>query len=161
MDSVVGPGGVASGDMVNIWFDSCDITQDIRDRLWSYIADEIDQILDKFYGRIQTSEFRSLIDNTDVPLLKHKQINHWRRLIEYPVDDDYENRLRNMHAYHLNVGLKNSQYIASYFFLMNLFQKAVLRHASGPREAYELIVALNSIISEDISRALSIEVIEL
>lgn len=142
---------------INIWLEPEDIDQDTRDKLWAYISVEINKILDKFYSRIINSDFRGLLASVDVEILKHKQVNHWRRLIEYPLDAEYEARVVNMHANHLRIGLKRTQYIASYFFLMSQFQKAILSQAADPGEAYDLIVAINSIVTDDISRALTVE----
>ena len=160
MDISAHPGKNISPENINIWLEPQEIDQDTRDKLWAYISEEINKILDKFYSRIISSEFRGLLATTDIELLKHKQINHWRRLIEYPLDAQYEARLVNMHANHLRIGLKRTQYIASYFFLMSQFQKAILRQAVDPGEAYELIVAINSIVADDISRALTVDAAE-
>ncbi|MCW2309328.1 protoglobin domain-containing protein [Rhodobium gokarnense] len=141
-----------------IWFQNEEIGPDLREKLWSIISLEFEQILDRFYDRIENSSNQWMIEKLDRSLIKHKQINHWRQLVLYPVDEDYESRLRNMHVLHLNIGMKHSFYISSYMYLLNAFQKEILRHSSGPREAYELIVAMNSIITDDMVRALDVEV---
>ncbi|MBB4304829.1 hypothetical protein GGD81_003893 [Rhodobium orientis] len=142
----------------SIWFQNDEIGPDLREKLWSIISLEFEQILDRFYDRIENSSNRWMIEKLDRSLIKHKQINHWRQLVLYPVDADYETRLRTMHVLHLNIGMKHSFYISSYMYLLNAFQKEILRHSSGPREAYELIVAMNSIITDDMVRALDVEV---
>ena len=143
---------------VSIWFQNQQIAPDLREKLWSIISLEFEQILDRFYDRIDNSDNHWMIEKLDRNLIKHKQINHWRQLVLYPVDADYDTRLRNMHVLHLNIGMKHSFYISSYMYLLNAFQKEILRHSSGPREAYELIAAVNSIITDDMARALDVEV---
>jgi len=142
-------------DTIDIWLVSNDISQEMRDKLWSYISEEAESVLEKFYGRLEQSSHRYLLDNVDVEKLKQKQFEHWKRLFLHPVDGQYRDRLRSMHAYHLQAGLSNAQYVAAYFFLMNMFQRAILRRSSSPKEAYALIATMNSILAEDIARALS------
>ncbi|MBB4304734.1 hypothetical protein GGD81_003798 [Rhodobium orientis] len=144
-------------ERMQIWTDPASIPSETRDKLWFFISRDIDAILQKFYQRIGNSNLHRILDGLDIDKLTQKQKTHWRRILLYRVDETYDVRLRNMHAYHIKIGLTHSHYIASYFFLMNLFQKAILKHASGPKEAYDLIVALQSIISEDITRALGVD----
>ena len=158
MDFFLGLDHASEEDLIKVWFDPADISQKTRNRLWAFISVEMNDILDTFYSVIEKSTYRHLLHGVEVALLKHKQINHWRKLFLHPVDKEYEERLKAMHAIHLKKGLKNGQYVASYMFLIGLFQKSILRQASGPKEAYELISAMNSIVTDDIARALSLDV---
>lgn len=142
---------------IEAWFDATEIEQATRDKLWSFIAVEIEDILTDFYDRIENSAFRPLVENANLDILKHKQINHWRKLFLYPVEDEYEARLKRMHAYHFEIGLQTGQYIVSYLFLLNAFQKSILRQSAGPKEAFQLMQAMNAIVAGDIARAVSAE----
>ncbi|WP_207189536.1 protoglobin domain-containing protein [Rhodobium orientis] len=141
---------------IDIWANPDDITTDVRDRLWFFISRDVDMIMDKFYARINKSNLSYLLNGVDLERLKEKQKSHWRRLILYRMDENYDLRLKNMHAYHVKVGLHHGHYISGYFMFMNLFQKSILKRVAGPKQAYEMIVALQSIISEDITRALGV-----
>lgn len=142
------------GRVEDFWFDTENIPQYIRERLWFRLSEDIGSIVDLFYERLAASGFELLVKTKNLDLLKHKQINHWRHLFTHPIDDDYARRLENMHAQHLRIGLQPHQYIESYFILLSLFQKSLIRRSAGPFEAQQLIAAMNSIVAEDVSRAL-------
>ena len=55
---------------------------------------------------------------------------------------------------HKNVSIDIADYVSSYLFLLTQFHQLILREASGPKQAYEYIVAVNTIIGADIDRAL-------
>ena len=138
----------------DMWFDIKEINQSTRDKLWSYISTEIDSILDEFYNKIENSNLCHLIQNAHIDILKHKQINHWRRLFLHAMNDEYSKRILRMHDQHAQIGLLPQQYIVSYLFLLNLFQKSILRQSTGPKEAYELMQAMNFIVANDITHAI-------
>ncbi|HQF30887.1 MAG TPA: protoglobin domain-containing protein [Hyphomicrobiales bacterium] len=126
-----------------------------RDRLWALVGEDIEGILADFYDRLENSGHKLLLDRADVELLKHKQINHWRKLFCHPLDEEYARRLEQMHARHLGIGLSIGQYVTAYLHLKDAFQQAVLRQAAGAGEAVTLLLALNRIVSDDIVRALA------
>lgn len=145
-------------DLISMWFDPTEVDQATRQRLWRFINTEMNQILDGFYGIIQQSSSRHMIDGLDIGHLKQKQAEHWQKLFLHPVDEDYETRLKIIHARHMKIGLNEGEYVAAYFYLMTLFQKAILKHSSGPKEAFEMIASMNNIFINDLTRVLSTEV---
>lgn len=142
-------------DQVEIWFDAVDLGQEVREKLWHIMADNMERVLDKFYDAVEDSSIGHIFAGHDLGRLREKQRAHWQMIVLHGLDVDYETRLQTMHRVHKRIGLDNGRYITAYFFIMNLFEGVILRAAPGPGEAHRLISALQVIVADDISRALA------
>lgn len=138
-------------------FDHVDLTPTIRHRLWFLMQQNIDAILDDFYGFLQNSAYAQLLKSVDVESIKTRQISHWQHVITQGIDAEYSIRVTRMHETHLRIGLSNRHYITAYMYLLNKFEKTILMHAAGPKEAFSMISALHAIFADDIARALEVD----
>ena len=139
---------------VDIWFETVDLSTTVREKLWLLISDKIEYVLDEFYETLLRSDHKHLLDGIDLERLRGSQKQYWRMLIMHGVDDDYDRRVNVMHLRHKAIGLDNRQFIMAYIYFMNRFQEVILRASPGPNEAHKLISALQTIIADDIARAL-------
>lgn len=143
----------------DIWLNPDDIDPDVRKRAWELIEAKFEKIIDGFYRSVLASEHGRLLANQDVVALKAKQKVHWRNLFLQAEADNraYYLRLERMYARHREIGLDNTSYISAYIFLLGSFHRAVLKGSAGPKEAHQLIVAVNTIVASDINRAMEVQ----
>lgn len=135
-------------------FDPESIDQETREQVWDLIAVKIDAILDDFYEAAINSKHREILRQTDLEVLKNKQKSYWKYLFLRMDEDDYNSRIGLMHLKHKNNNIDIADYISSYLYLLTQFHQLALQEASGPKQAYDYISAVNTVVGADIDRAL-------
>jgi hypothetical protein len=123
-------------------------------KAWPIIGKHLDKILDDFYRHISTSSLNYILEKIDVPRLKQKQREHWRRIILEGFDADYIDRVNRMHRKHIEIGLPSTYYVMSYLFMLKEFRQAILKDAKTPQDASAMLESIDTLIALDVSRAL-------
>jgi len=123
-------------------------------KAWPIIDEHLDKILDDFYRHISTSSLNYILEKIDVPRLKQKQREHWRRIILEGFDADYIDRVNRMHRKHIEIGLPSTYYVMSYLFMLKEFRQAILKDAKTPQDALAMLESIDTLIALDVSRAL-------
>lgn len=115
--------------------------------LLPFVEKELPEILTKFYAHIakfeETKNFFS--DKSRIDYAKSKQIEHWIRLFNAKFDDEYVESARAIGLVHHRIGLSPTLYIGAYGFVLDLLQKAVIKHR------YSRVSNNSGIIGEQIS----------
>lgn len=135
------------------FFESAPDRQALK-KAWPIIDEHLDKILDDFYRHISTSSLNYILEKIDVPRLKQKQREHWRRIILEGFDADYIDRVNRMHRKHIEIGLPSTYYVMSYLFMLKEFRQAILKDAKTPQDALAMLESIDTLIALDVSRAL-------
>lgn len=138
----------------DLWYDKEHLSKSIRNRTWKAISKDIDHILVKFYAKLKRTEYRLILERINIETLKRKQTEHWERIFIYDIDESYRKRIDRMHEKHKELEISPSHYITSYLYFMNMFQRSILANAAGPRDAHQMISAMQIIVGDDLSRSL-------
>ena len=138
----------------DLWYDRAHLSKSIRRKTWLAISKDIDHILVKFYSKLRRTEYKTILEHINIESLKRKQTAHWERIFIYDIDEAYRMRIDRMHEKHNELEISASHYITSYLYFMNMFQRSILVNASGPREAHQMISAMQIIVGDDLSRSL-------
>ena len=136
------------------WHNLDDLPPKLRGRAWSLIAEQFDHLIDDFYVHIGRSGVQDHLNGVDIATLKSKQRDHWATMFMSRADSDHQNRMDRMYKRHREIGLTSETYLKAYMFLLTRFHRAILAGASGPAEAYHLIEVANTIVANDIHRAM-------
>lgn len=122
-------------------------------------------ILNMFYGRIaEIPEVSSFFTGSDrVEYAKKAQTNHWTRMFNAELNEDYMNSVRTIGRTHNKLGLEPSWYIAGYALVMTELHALAVRTNSGSLmgggkvgRTVELISAMDKAILLDMDLVISI-----
>ena len=129
-----------------------EVIEDVK-KGWLFIRNELDHILDQFYGRMGHIEFSDM--NLDIRSLKLKQYRHWANLFSGSFSKDHVEQVRMSGIAHKRIGLSRADLTMGYAFILD--QMAIVlerRMADDPVRLVRTIRALNKLAAIDVSLAL-------
>lgn len=131
---------------------------------WRTILPEFDEINNRFYAKIlKHQEFRKFVrDPAMIDRLKVTQKNHWDRLFNSKLDDDYVRQVVATAEAHIRIRLPTYYYMAAYAGFLDELHAAAHRNFSEEGNNLTAIVkAINKMVVIDMDATLSVYMKEL
>jgi len=122
---------------------------------WRVLGDRVPGILDEFYtNRIMTDDKWRMKDFCLVAL-KRKQVAYWRVLFSGTLDEVYSTHARAIAMKHKHYGVTLSDYIASYGWFLNAFEKALRAGGVSQEKLGALMGSIRRLVFLDMTIAAS------
>jgi hypothetical protein len=122
---------------------------------WGILGPHMRSILDDFYSNRIMSEERWKLKGIDIGQLKEKQLSYWGKLFSGVVDDVYRTQVRSIAVQHHRHGVTMTDYIASYGWFLNAFEKVLRVEVACDTRRADLMASLRRLVMLDMTIAAS------
>lgn len=143
---------------VRDWIDFMELLSGDRQSLvdaWALVSPRMPQILDGFYRSRIVSGQKWRMKGLSLERLKASQFSYWEMLFSGVLDERYRARVRWVAARHFQAGVTMADYIASYGWFLNAFEREIAAvEPCGARHA-SLMASVRRVVLLDMTFAAS------
>jgi hypothetical protein len=119
------------------------------------LTPRIDDVIEKFYDRVQNFDISPHITEQVIPALKDKQKQHWMGLFRSQFQEEYFASIRRIGMRHHDIALSPMWYVAGYMWLKLAFIDVIIRSDYPAVTKGQLVKTLDKYIAIDMAFALS------
>lgn len=122
---------------------------------WAILSPRIASILNEFYENRIMSDEKWRLKQIDVENLKLKQEAYWSILFSGVLDDVYRKHVRSIAVKHHQHGVTMTDYIASYGWFLNAFEKVLRSSDATPERLADMMASIRRMVFLDMTIAAS------
>ncbi|SDT94616.1 protoglobin domain-containing protein [Stappia sp. ES.058] len=122
---------------------------------WSILSPKIASILNDFYDNRIMSDEKWRLKDICVETLKRKQEAYWSVLFSGVLDDVYRSHARSIAVKHHQHGVTMTDYIASYGWFLNAFERVLQCSPISPKERSAMMASVRRMVFLDMTIAAS------
>jgi truncated hemoglobin YjbI len=122
---------------------------------WRILSPLIPSILNEFYENRIMSDEKWRLKAIDVEGLKRKQESYWALLFSGVLDDVYRSHARSIAVKHHRFGVTMTDYIASYGWFLNAFEKRLQAVVLPAAERASIMASIRRMVFVDMTIAAS------
>ena len=123
------------------------------------ISDEIEPILDKFYGNVRNfpDAWHFIGGDMKVPTLIAAQKRHWMTLFQADFGDSYFQSVRRVGRAHVRIGLEPNWYLGAYGYILPMLHRAIFKaYRRKPDLAMEIVEAVDRAVMLDAETSVTV-----
>jgi hypothetical protein len=115
----------------------------------------LDDVIDRFYKRVNDYDIDAHVTDQVLPMLKAKQKQHWMGLFRSQFQEDYFASVRRIGMRHHNIALSPMWYMAGYTWLKLAFNEVIIKSELPAETKGHLVKTLDKYVAIDMALALS------
>lgn len=123
--------------------------------IWAILSPRMRGILEEFYDSRIMSAQKWRMKGISMEGLKTSQVSYWEMLFSGELDERYRARVRLIAARHRQVGVTISDYIASYGWFLNAFEREIVLAVACAERRAALMTSLRRLVFLDMTFAAS------